>query len=210
LILFYHGYSLIYNYHNLGNEYSADNLDIQSIEQFSKDCSDTDRTKYWQFYNTATNEGFYDVGAGSNYAEIEREVEKLCIVENVLTEPELTINLACEGDYTNLEGYIELYREQICEVGSEFYDATLCAILSDDYVADVCPVEDLYGDNCGLTPTLVEDSTEVYLQEVATEVVTIVNADIADLEHVSPPTNSNQYAFGSVCFLKLVSGEWNV
>lgn len=166
----------------------VNNKDTQSVLAYSTNCSQNDRNKKWQFYNTATDEGFYQGSSSNEYNTVERESIKTCIVNDVFTQPSLEIDIPCITDYTNLADYIEQHREEICVPSSEFYNETLCDILSDPYTDQTCNFIELFDETCDFPPTLVDGSVEIFLETVATEEIETAYVPVEDMI----PTNSPQ------------------
>lgn len=176
---------------------TVNNKDTQSITEYGTNCSTTDRDKKWQFYNTATDEGFYQGAAGDDYVTVEREIIKTCIVSDVDTEPSLILDIPCSVDYDNLSDYIDQYRDQICDTSSENYNETLCTILSESYPDQTCDFSTLFNDTCNFPPTLVPDSTEIFLEEVDTEEVETQYLPVGDYTPTQPSVACNMYKAGT-------------
>jgi len=176
------------------------NTDTQSLLAYSTNCSNNDRDEYWQFYNTATDEGYYGAGDIDNYNTVEKPSLKTCLVDGVYTSSTLEIPIDCSYPYTSLSSYIETYRNDICNPSALNYNAELCGILSDDYSEDTCNFQALFGDNCDLPPELVEGSTEVFLSDVEQETVNSEYVDIDDMEPTPPPQTCLIYKPGTNAF----------
>jgi len=65
-------------------EVDVESDDVESILSYNKQCQGNDRTKVWQFYNTAQVLGdcLVPEGEGIVGTEVEREVESTCFVRN--------------------------------------------------------------------------------------------------------------------------------
>jgi hypothetical protein len=87
----------------------VDNDETQSVLRNNIGCEATERTKRWQFYNTATNEGILDSYDGSGI-QAYRQSTKYCIQENIGQIPGagelLIINLEEFEEYIDLESFI--------------------------------------------------------------------------------------------------------
>ena len=176
----------------------VDNKDTQSINKYVSNCTDNPRTKYWQYYNTATDEGSFGLDdVGDEYNIIEREVVKTCTVDGVYTQEELTLDIDCSIDYTNFAEYIDRHRVQICTPASPFYNSDLCEILSDEYAETTCNLLDLFDSNCAMPVTLVPNSTEVYLESSENESLEVVYQPIEDMLPTQTPNYCNAYKIGS-------------
>lgn len=171
------------------------NKDVDSINSFAPNCSDALRVRKWQFYNTASLLGVCET-TDVEVEIITKDVEKICVIENVATIPSSTLSLSLDEPFTTLEDYINDHLEEICDITSTYYNAFLCGYLSDDYPLSNCtPMFDVDCTNL----TLV--SEEVFVETVVEEESTKVEKDLDDYIKVKPPIfcdtykkdNSNNY-----------------
>jgi len=174
----------------------VNNTDTQSINTYGSNCSDADRTKRFQYYNTAQDLGFWGSEELDNYNTVERETKRSCVVESVENLSNLTLTLPCDFTYTNFFNYIANNRDEICNSQSILYNSELCTILSDTYSGQNCDVEALFEENCG-TPTLIDGSTEVYLDSVEAELIEVEYEETSSLEPTPPPSLCNMYKAGT-------------
>lgn len=109
------------------------NTDVNSIKS-SYLCNSDDRTKYWQYYNTAE-----DIGNARGQVRggvkkiVTAEEEGYCKDNNaiILENGKITMNMS--DDYTNLEDWIRIYSEEIKNTDdedSDFYSPDLKDILN--------------------------------------------------------------------------------
>ena len=123
-------------------EYDNDfNKDIRSVLENSAECSRSERNKKWQFYNTAQVLGnsFSDI----EYEEgkiIKKPVEDACILEDVKTYNNIDVEIELDTEFDNLESWISDNKEDICTVGSTYYNLELCEIITDN-ITTQCDIE---------------------------------------------------------------------
>ncbi len=90
------------------NEYDLEEIDdinYESINANTPNCSSNDRNKRWQIFNTASKiETCTSLDEGVSITEI---VRKECLIEGVHTIPSGSTTLSLSDDYTNLLDYIE-------------------------------------------------------------------------------------------------------
>lgn len=107
-----------------------DNKDTQSVLDLGEDCDATNRQYRWQFYNTASEDGLC---AGTTEEFDCQDVNDYysCSDPAVQVEPTVMFQLTPEQyeKYTNLEEYVRRYKDEIVDPGSEFYNATLAALI---------------------------------------------------------------------------------
>jgi hypothetical protein len=96
---------------NLSNKYDLDNVsatnkDRLSIEANKVNCTTTDRSKRWQFYNDAKET---DVCLNENVptTTVIESIEKTSTIENVVTIPGATFSVFDTQEYENLSELIE-------------------------------------------------------------------------------------------------------
>lgn len=108
----------------------TDRQEVQSIYDGIGDCTELNRTQRWQFYNTATEEGSCTSYNVDNGEIVRKKFEETCTLpkDSYLENIDITIT-ETEG-YVNLRGYIEDYGDEICDIGSEYYNETICYILT--------------------------------------------------------------------------------
>lgn len=120
---------------------STFNKDVRSIMENSAECETSDRTKKWQFYNTGSVIGnsFSDI-IYNNGKIVNKPVEDDCVQEDVKTYTDVELEIDIDGEFTNLQEWIQNHREEICEPLSEYYNEELCEIITDDVVVP-CDIE---------------------------------------------------------------------
>lgn len=87
-------------------EVSSENKDRVSIESID-DCSLSQRTKYWQYYNTASVDSDFCLGGDIETTETTETVERTCTIENIFTIPANTYSIDLSYDFIDLRTYIE-------------------------------------------------------------------------------------------------------
>lgn len=88
-------------------EVPVDNNDRKSIESNKGVCNSTERTKYWQYYNTATEDEDFCTSDSLEIIEVQEDIQKNCVYENVATIPGTTFSIELTQDYTDLTTFIE-------------------------------------------------------------------------------------------------------
>lgn len=88
-------------------EVSEDNKDRKSIESNKGVCNSTERTKYWQYYNTATEDEDFCTSDSLEIIEVQEDIEKNCVYQNVATVPGTTFSIELTQDYIDLTTFIE-------------------------------------------------------------------------------------------------------
>ncbi len=137
-------------------EVPEENLDRLSIESNLINCSTNGRTKRWQFYNDATEEG-YCGSSDIETIEVEEEVTKICYVEDIAESVDGTFTVDLNEPFDNLLTYIEDNRDSCPDA---FGTSDLCDMLDiTNYEAETCG-DGLFEGNCG-APELVESTIEV-------------------------------------------------
>lgn len=87
-------------------EVPESNKDRISIESNKNTCNSTDRTKYWQYYNTASEDEDFCSSDNLDIVEVQEDIEKICVYENVATTPDATFSIETTQDYTDLTTFI--------------------------------------------------------------------------------------------------------
>lgn len=156
----------------------ADNKDSQSILAINNNCSTSERTKKWQFYNTAEELGeCSSIDIPTNI--IEEQVSKVCTIENVATATADTITIFDVDEFVSLEDFINGIIEEGTCIGYPF-----CSFI-EPIPTDNC---DPQFDNCDI-PSSPERE---YL-----EVNTISGADVTENYITFPTEYSNIKTTGS-------------
>lgn len=112
-----------------------DTLDKDSIDANLTDCNSSGRTERWQFYNTATEEGFCD-GDSVPTVEVQENITKICTIESIETLPAGNFTVELLENYINLEEYIEDNRENCPDA---FGTSGICDLLDiTNYTSETC------------------------------------------------------------------------
>lgn len=157
-------------------EIDEDNKDRESIESNLSDCGTTERTKRWQLYNTAEEEGSCQLDDEIPTNTIVEEEEKICFIEDIAEIGAETFTISLDQEFTGLEDYINENAEG-CDSGDPFEGSTICAVINDTYPEHCTPIFT----NCD-TPVLVEEILQV--QEIVNEQTTFVEKDFSAGEYV--------------------------
>ena len=166
------------------------NEDVRSIIENLQDCNSNNRTKKWQFYNTADSpQGSVCEGVGVETVQVEEEVSLTCIVEGVGTVGPDTLQIDIDDDtYVSLSQYIE-DNKQNCN--NEFLGTDICAVLTADYSSVLCETDVFEGYNVSgpistLSDVIVGDITDV----VETKIEKIFPTEYTK---VKPPVSCSIY-----------------
>ena len=142
------------------------NKDVASILANKGECSTTDRTRYWQYYNTASEASGACNNVDVETIQVKEEVTRYCTVDNVAIVPSGTTSVVNPEDYTNLADYLNeiITSGQNC---SELFSPDLfCSYLTDTYPSAVCTGSPFEGLDCNVT----EGNSIIEVQEVLGEV----------------------------------------
>lgn len=169
-------------------EVSVEDINRLSIEASAPNCTETERTKTWQFFNTATVEGICE-GLPEGDVVVD-DITKTCVISNVETipAPGSPITLPVDDTYIDLETYIEENYDEIIDPLSDKYIAEIAPYLIDTYPASTCTPN--FADTCN-TPVL--DSSEVVVAKVLGEVTTKIEKDEADYTRTLYPQYCQPY-----------------
>ncbi len=175
---------------------SDSNINKASLIAGETACGENTRTEKWQIFNTAVPIDTEDCfNLDDNSIELPAEtIEKTCYVDINTVIPEDTITLALNEDFYDLETYINDHIEDICNVASIYYNATLCDYLGDTY-PETC--EPSYIGEC-TTPTLktstVDEPNPVnQIKNVVDEIQSINYKNDADYQKSVYPQFCNPY-----------------
>ena len=181
-------------------------LDIVSINKNTPNCSDTDRIKRWQYYNTAASEGrcSVDLDCDETYLTYVN-LEKYCIEEEVFQSGADSLTLPLDGFFVDLETYMEqVLTEEECQNLSALdpyftSKQTLCDIFYTDYTT-TCDGNSLYDsesvdydDDCDGNPTTFDcqninlKSKVNRLNRIENEVINLVDRDCSDYIRIKDP-----------------------
>jgi hypothetical protein len=155
------------------------NKDVESILANKSNCQTTDRTKKWQYYNTAEENLLSEscILEDIETVEVVEQVTKFCVIDDVATIPTGTLSISTTEQFTSLEQYINNNRgSSEAECGEAFLTSTedICAYLYDEYSEDVCNTEELFPDNCG----------DFTFQESIVEVSNVLGESVTKIEKV--------------------------
>lgn len=134
----------------------VDSQDRMSIESTLTNCATSNRTKKWQFYNTATVEGSCSVDNEIPTIQAEEKIQKICYVDNVAESGVGTFTIKLTEPFTTLEDFIEDNRES-CNIDESLYP--FCSYLDPGQYTETCN-SGLFGGNCDEI-TLLSEEVEV-------------------------------------------------
>ncbi len=172
------------------------NTDKDSLDSFAENCQSIEREQRWQLYNTATNLGLCDSGGGGTTTVVQ-DTNAICRSEDIANSGPGTLDIVCTEVFTDLKTYINENQTEICDPGSDKFDAFICNFLTDDYSAEQCPDPTaLFGDNCD-TGSIIELGSSVELASVTNEDATINGKLLDDYVKTSVPIICNEFKPGS-------------
>jgi len=184
-----------------GNYVSIDgNKDVESILANKSNCQTTDRTKRWQYYNTAQENL---LSSSCELEEIEttdvtENVTKFCVVEDVATIPAGTLSIKTDDIFTTLEDYInENKSDSEAECSEAFLTSTvdICEYLYDDYSNVQCELDELFPENCG---SFVFGESNILVSNVSNEQTTKIEKVFSSgYTKIIPPTNCRPYVINT-------------
>lgn len=155
-------------------EVDPENPDRMSIEANLGDCNSSGRTKRWQYYNDAEEEG----SCGNDdipTVEVEEQVQKICYIENIAESLAGSITIQLDENYTGLEDYIEENKESCPDA---FPGTDLCELLdASNYTEESC-LEGLFESNC--TDIVLAEPEEIEIASIEGEVFTGVEKEFPD------------------------------
>lgn len=146
--------------------------EVQSIHEGVEGCIGNNRTKRWQFYNTAKETGYCDDYNLTNGEIVNKEFQITCAVDE---EPlrNGVFELFLDGRFKNLRTYVEDYFDEICSPKSEYYNPNLCSIFSTDFGGSCQPAlpykvdESLDYNFCDVPEPIEMDNGQYFTNEIA-------------------------------------------
>lgn len=166
------------------------NQDVRSTIENIQDCNSNNRTKRWQFYNTADSPlGSVCEGVGIETIEVEEEVSLTCIVEGVGTVGPDTLEIEIDDDtYVSLSQYIE---DNKGNCNNEFLGTDICTVLTADYSSVACETNVFEGYNVlGAVSTVPEIVVGDIVDPVETKIEKIFPTEY---NKVKSPTTCSMY-----------------
>lgn len=168
-----------------------DNDDVKSVMAYIKDCEISERTKRWQFYNTATEDELQpcqDFNSAEDFIEYIDDVQFTCenIIPNIYLNGEYTAKIP--KNYTSLKNFIQDYQNQITDSSSEFYDEDLTDMLNDSYELSTC--EPTISGDCEAPIFL---SSKNYVEDITNELKIINYKESSDYTPSSGISSCNIY-----------------
>jgi hypothetical protein len=161
-----------------------ENLDTKSVNTLNPNCSQEERNKYWQFYNTA-----HDVERCTDFQGnttiVTQPVNKFCISENFssLEDVSIYLDISEVPNFTTFTAYLEEFGNNLTanlpnDYNEEIYNnAELQSILTDERKDENCSIN--YRDNC-IDPTLIQSN--IFLGDIENEKINPSAKDKKDYE----------------------------
>lgn len=179
---------------NSEGEAIGNNKDVASILANKGDCNTTDRTKRWQFYNTAEEDELSSscIAEDVETVEVIQEFNRYCIVEDVATIPAGTTSIFIDTEFTNLTDYINdnVFSTQI-ECEEAYTNDVICEYLYADYSAVECTTNPFEGLDCDEAEVVSE---VIEVKEVEGEIVTKIEKIFgAEYLKMTPPSYCDPY-----------------
>jgi hypothetical protein len=137
-----------------------ENADVSSLIDTTGNCNSTNRTKLWQFYNTAEEEG-QCAGDDIETVEVEEIITKVCFIEEIAISENGSFTVEINEPFTTLEDYIEDNKDNCPDA---FIGSDLCDKLDvsnyEDQTCDITLVEVVAGSfEVGVEYTIVAVGT---------------------------------------------------
>lgn len=88
-------------------EVITEDINKDSIEAYAPSCSESDRNKRWQFFNTATEEEIDCVQPNITNTEVVDVVTKKCTIDSVAIIPAGSSTFELSAEFTDLQSYIK-------------------------------------------------------------------------------------------------------
>lgn len=161
-------------------EEMPNDINRQSIEDAVDSCGDYVRDRYWQFRNTAIDEGAIPCETTAEGIPIEVTEEHSCITETVFETEEGVLSLDTEGK--SLQQWIEDNVDFILTSSDPELSEIKDALSDTSYYGDCVPE---VGDNCEVVE--LEDS-EIIIVSVEGEKLEDVSIPVEEYDSVPPPT----------------------
>lgn len=143
----------------------GNNNDVKSILAYTDDCDGLNRSKKYQFYNTATTTETLDCGGlpTVDSEEISKQVSCTTAITG-LTSGSIDANLP--SDYVNFEDFVNRYKAEICDNTSEFYNSWICSNIINKTDATDC------------TPTIEDECTLGSLVDSTIQISAVENESV--------------------------------
>ena len=167
---------------------STDNHNRASIEDNAPDCTSTERQEKWQFFNTASVIGVCEISENIETQEVQETLNRSCNIEAVATIEASTTSVAINGNYINLETYIDENYDEVTNPSSEYYIPEIAPYLTDEYTDDHC--EAYFEGDCE-TPSLLD--FEVSISTVENEQTTLIEQCISEYTKTVPALQCNPF-----------------
>jgi len=161
---------------------SVDDINYQSIHDYDSSCTENDRTKRWQLFNTASVTDVCSTPT-DNAIEVVDDYTRTCLIENVATIPTDVITFEPPVGYTDFETFLNEYRDD-----PSYYIPEIAPYLTDTYPDDHCTP--IFQGECS-TPVL--SSSVNLVGSVNGEVVTNIYKREAEYQRSVAPKFCNNF-----------------
>jgi hypothetical protein len=145
------------SYTNEGQILSSSDTNLKAILKNAPSCTESSRTKVWQIYNTAEEEGDCDIYTPSSQT-IPEKVLKTCTIFSVDTIVQNSTTIELDTPFTTLKDYIEDNYEEIIDPLSDKYILEIAPYLVNNYPLINCTPN--FSNNCD-TPILESSKTTI-------------------------------------------------
>jgi hypothetical protein len=166
------------------------NQDVASILANKGECNTTDRTRRWQYYNTAKldPEGSICEVEDVPTVEVVETLNRFCVIEDVATIPTGTLSIEPEQgqEFTGLVDYIndnkgtsEVECDEIFTTSTE----DICEYLYADYSTELCEIKSISfsGTGDGVLTIGGVDYNVVFNTDVDTTIADFITVNSADV-----------------------------
>lgn len=184
----YHDGNLYYEKEN-----APDSEDTQSIRAHNTAYADEERTKFWQFYNTASREGQRPVTI--DYNTVREPVTKTSLIKGVgdIPKPDAYVRIKLGyKPFTTLEDFIEDHHNDWKSTSHPLN--FLFEELDEDNYKTIHKVPEF--EDCD-TPEHLEERDEIVIDEIFNEKVTFIKREIGEYIRIALDTNADLFEIDS-------------
>lgn len=171
-------------YHELDNV--PDTKDSQSIKARNPAFSEEGRTKFWQYYNTASKEGQREVNI--DYTTIQEPVTKSSLIKNVgeIPKPTSYIRIKFGNEpFTTLENFLEDNNETWANSQHPLN------FLFQEFNPDNYPQHSIPDFEDCATPQHLEERDEIVVNDILNEEVKFIKREIGEYIRIALDTTAN-------------------
>jgi len=164
--------------------------ELDSLINVTDECSNTDRSKVWQFYNTAEQEGLCNTGVDT--VSIEQQVD--AVTQTIL--PKITagsiegILIPNDYEYTTLLDFLNTYKNSLCESPENSF-STLCPLLDINSYESNTTLPDNVEE--GVCQGFIEVEKSIEIKEIEGENTTFMYTSEDELSLIKKPNNTQVF-----------------